>query len=163
VYNEKPHTWANFDAVVKSMFGLGQLGVLEPFPWKYPLELSFPAIQNASGSGPISPDPNDSPSILNIGVDTYNLDFEWDTNIVDTTNTYGITIWSTGVAQTADITPRRTKSFNVNAGDQCNWTVINLIDNSSVTGVVSADLDSLVTVKDVQIEAGAGTRLRIEC
>ena len=62
------HSWLGFAGVVDYMFGFGN-GL--DFPWRYPLSLSFPAIQNASGSGSLSPG-------LAVS-DTYNMDIEWAT------------------------------------------------------------------------------------
>lgn len=162
VANGNSHVWAGFDAVVQNMFGFGYDA---EFPWKYPLDLSFPAIQNASGSGDIVP--GDTPGV----VDSHNLDIEWatahnpfDTGIVDLPNRYEITIKSTADAQTADITPRRTQQFNRRANDQCSWTATDRATGESVgSGNVVADVDSLVTVKNLAILGGAGTRLAIDC
>jgi len=162
VANGNSHIWAGFDAVVRNMFGFGYD---DEFTWKYPLDLSFPAIQNASGSGDIVPGNNSNIT------DTHNLDFEWatahnpfDTGIVDLADTYEITIKSTGAVQTADITPRRTQEFNRNANDQCAWTATDRDTGNSVgAGSVVADADSLVTVQGVTVVGGTGTRLVIDC
>jgi hypothetical protein len=179
VYDGNGHVWQAFDAVVRNMFGLG---FDAEFPWKYPVDMSFPALQNSTGSGEIAPEdiyPEDTPPEEIVGiednpdvVDNHNLDFEWattfnefDTPIVDQANRYEITIKSTAaVSQAVDVTPRRTQLFEVNTGTQCNWTATNrdtgdLIDS----GVVTADIDSLVTVPAVTVVTGTGTRLVITC
>ena len=120
INSQEGHTWSSYDAVVTTMFGLG---FEADFAWKYPLGLSFPAIQNASGSSNTAP--QDS------GVDSYNMNIEWatahnsfDAGIVDLAKRYEITIRSTAGDQTADITPRRTQQFSVNAGEQCYWACL---------------------------------------
>ncbi len=180
VFDGNGHTWQAFDAVVRNMFGFG-FGT--DFAWKYPVDLSFPAIQNASASGDIVPEdiyPPGTPAdqIIPIQdeedpsvVDNHNLDLEWatafndfDTPIVDEAKRYEITIKSTSVVQTADITPRRTQLFRLNATDQCNWTAIDRNSSASLGGgTVTADVDSLVTVQGVNIVTGVGTRLVITC
>ena len=154
------HSWSSYDAVVTSMFGLG---FAADYAWKYPLGLSFPAIQNASGSSGILPAGNEE--------ERHNLNIEWatshtpfDTGIVDLANRYEITIRSNAGAQTADITPRRTRQFSVNAGQQCNWVASNRDSGLQIgSGSVVADLDSLVTVRGLTIATGTGTRLVIDC
>ena len=59
---EDGHAPTGFSAVVSSLFGLR---LIEEGDWSYPLNLSYPAIQNASGSGPITP--------ADTGDDLYNL------------------------------------------------------------------------------------------
>jgi pimeloyl-ACP methyl ester carboxylesterase len=160
VNNNQGHTWAGFDAVLGNLFQVG-LG-----DWTYPVDLSFPAIQNAGSERFERVEPDLSLFIA----DNYNLDFQWATEqnligepIVDTQDRYEITIVSTSTQKTVDITPRRTQSFRIDPGVQCDWTATNLNDNSTVSGDVDVDLDSLVTVKDVSIATNAGTRLVIEC
>jgi len=154
------HTWTGFLFEMRSLFGFG---FEDNFPWKYPLDLSFPAVQNASGSGPVWPSNN--------GVDSYNQNIEWatshtpfDLDIVDLPNKYEVSLRSRGANQTADITPRRTQRFSVDAGDRCQWTATNRNNNSRLgSGVVVADIDSLVTVPAVNIVQSTGTRLVIDC
>ena len=154
------HTWLSFDSVVTPLFGFG-FG--QDFNWKYPLNLSFPSIQNASNST--------SAASPNSGNDAYNADIEWatshlpfDTGIVDTPNRYEITLRSTSSQQSASITPRRTQQFSANAGDQCSWSTTNRNNNQQTgSGLVTADIDSLVTVTGVVINTGTGTRLTIDC
>ncbi|MEM7258897.1 MAG: Ig-like domain-containing protein, partial [Pseudomonadota bacterium] len=160
--NEQGHSWSSFNAVVTSLFGLGSSS---DYPWKYPLDLSFPAIQNASGSGPL--EPTDTLAI----VDSYNMNIEWATPqtpfgdlIVDLPDQYEITLRSTDAAQTADITPRRTQRFSVDSGDTCDWSATDAATDATLgSGTVTADVDSLVTVPDVAIQTGDGTRLVISC
>ena len=108
---------------------------------------------------------------MHSGIDTYNLNIEWatphtpfDTSIVDTADRYEITIRSTDLPQTADITPRRTQSFSVDTGEQCSWIATNR-DTSVVldSGTVTADVDSFVTFTGASIVGGTGTRLVIDC
>ena len=162
-YEDVGHTWVGINAVVTPLFGLG---FDAEFAWKYPLDLSFPAIQNASGSSNIPP--SDS------GVDNHNLNIEWATlhyafdgvgSIVDQPAQYEITIRSTsGNNQSADITPRRTQRFSVNPGTSCNWAATDRNNSQLIgAGVVEADIDSLVTVVGVPVVTGTGTRLAIDC
>ncbi len=154
------HGWLGFSAIVKPLFGFGYD---DAFPWRYPRNLSFPSIQNASGSGPLQPG-------LDIH-DSYNLDIEWATShtrfakkIVDKPKRYEISVRSTGSEQTADITPRNTQQFVVNPGDDCRYKVV---DNNGrrllSEGVVTADADALLTVKAVQITEHKGSKLSIDC
>jgi len=160
VYLDMGHSWSGFNPVVRSMFGMDSS---VSFRWIYPLGLSFPAIQNASGSSNIAP--------ANSGEDRYNLDLEWatahtpfDTAIVDSTNRYEVTIRSNSADQTADITPRRTNQFRVNAGQPCAWSATDRTNQQQLAaGSVTADSDSLVTVSNFPIVTGKGTRLRSIC
>jgi len=159
-YGNIPHTWVGFESVVTSLFGFGNGA---DFPWKYPLNLSYPAIQNASGSSAINPP--------NSGNDAYNMDIEWATphtpfaaSIVDQAKRYEISLRSTGAAQTADITPRRTQQFDPNPGQQCDWAAIdNSTSQTFASGSATVDVDSLLTIPAVSIMTGAGTRLVIDC
>ena len=163
-FNEQTHSFSSFNSVVTSLFGLGSAS---DFPWKYPLDLSYPAIQNASGSGPLFPTTDIAT------VDSYNLDFEWQTphtvdfsgEIVDLPDNYEITLRSTrGSSQTADITPRRTQQFSVNAGQSCRWTATDLNSGQLIAaGDIEVDIDSLATVVGVPIVTDMGTRLAIDC
>ena len=123
--------------------------------------MSFPAIQNASGSGPVMP--SDS------GKNAYNMNIEWATPhtrfaaaIVDKPKRYEISIRSHAGRQTADITPRRTQQFRLQPGQQCRYQAAGggkvLAD-----GNVTADRDALVTIKAMPIVKGRGTRLTIAC
>lgn len=154
------HGWLGFSAIVKPLFGFGYD---EAFPWRYPRNLSFPAIQNASGSGPLQPGLDNH--------DSYNLDIEWATShtrfakkIVDKSGQYVISLRSTGGAQTADITPRNTQQFKARTGEQCRWETV---DNNNrrvlAQGVVIADTDGLVTIENVGIMTDKGTRVSIDC
>ncbi len=157
---DDPHGWIGFNAIVKSLFGFGG-GV--DFPWRYPRSLSFPAIANASGSGPLSPGLTQT--------DDYNLDIEWATphtwfakSIVDKPRRYEISLRSKSATQTADITPRNSQQFAVSPGDQCGWVAIDSNKRKTVgRGRVVADADGLVTIPEVLITKYKGTRLTIEC
>ncbi len=153
------HTWVGF-AVNIPMFGLGNA---EQFPWKYPLNLSFPAVQNATGSSSTNPSNN--------GEDVYNMNIEWATphtpfasTIVDQSSRYEISIRSTDSAQSADITPRRTQQFKPNPGNQCSWTATNNNNGANLgSGSSTVDGDSLLTIPQVNIVTGSGTKLAISC
>ncbi len=161
-FHRSDETQANtsFDSVITPLFGFGNGN---DFPWKYPLALAFPAIQNASGSDALIP--------ADGGDQVYNLDIEWatpqtpfDATIVDTPDLFEVTLRSTGSTQTADITPRRTQAFSASPGQECSWTTTDQnLDTSIDSGVVTADDDSLITITDVSIVTGVGTRLAIDC
>ncbi len=154
------HSWLGFTGVNKPMFGFG---ADINFPWRYPLSLSFPAIANASGSGPLQPG--------NTGDNNYNLDIEWATphtsfakSIVDQPGRYEVSIRSKSKSQTADVTPRNSQKFIVAPGEQCGWTAVDSNKSKTVgSGTVVADADGLVTISQVLITPKRGTRLVIEC
>jgi len=153
------HSWLGFAAIVDYMFGFGN-GL--DFPWRYPLNLSFPAIQNASASGSLSPGL--------VASDTYNMDIEWATShtrfarpIVDEPGRYEISLRSRNDDQTADITPRNTQRFKLQPGQSCEWvTSSNNKRKTYGKGTVTVDKDALVTVRQVPITY-KGTRLSINC
>ena len=154
------HTWVGFVSVNTSLFGFG---FDDDFAWKYPLDLSFPSIQNASGSSPLAP--------ANSGDDAYNTSIEWATpqtpfaaSIIDTSSQYVISLRSTAGTQTANVTPRRTQAFDPSPGQQCSWSAVN--NNNAATigsGSATADSDSLITISGVSIVTGSGTRLSVSC
>ena len=154
------HSWLSFGSIVHTVFGFG---FDDEAAWRYPVDLSFPGIHNASGSGSLQPS--------EFGDDRHNTEIEWATpinnfhqSIVDTANTYEISIRSTSVNQTADITPRNTNSFLPGAGTRCSWTARSISNNSVVgSGNSTVDADRLLTIPAVSILAGSGTRLAINC
>jgi len=156
---EAGHSWLGFAAIVNSLFGFGND---IDFPWRYPLDMSFPAIQNASESGPMSPGLGQS--------DNYNMNIEWATPhtrfarpIVDKPRLYEISLRSTTDDQTADITPRNTQRFSVRPGEQCAWmTSSNNKRRTIAKGTVTADKDALITILQVPISY-KGTRVTIDC
>lgn len=154
------HSWLGFTATVHTLFGFGNDTLFE---WRYPLDLSFPAIQNASASGSLFPGVGQT--------DEYNLNIEWATphtpfapTIVDQPGRYEISLRSLAGNQVADITPRRTAGFSVIAGERCNWSTR---DNNNgrliASGVTTVASDALLTVDDVSIRTGSGTLLAINC
>ena len=152
------HSWLGFSAIVKSLFGFGND---TDFPWRYPRDLSFPAISYASGSGPLSPGLN--------GTDDYNMDIEWATphtrfakSIVDEPRRYEITLRSKSQAQSANITPRNTQRFSVRPGERCSWKAVSRRKTTG-SGTVVVDADGLVTVPKVVITPRKGTRVTIQC
>ncbi len=154
------HSWLGFSAIVHSLFGFGNDS---EFPWRYPKDLSFPSIQNASGSGAMRPGLEQH--------DSYNLDIEWATphtrfakSIVDKSTLYSVSLRSLSDAQTADITPRNTQQFKLNAGDQCRWKTLDNNNRRVLSeGKVTADSDALVTIPGVQIQTYKGTKVSIDC
>jgi pimeloyl-ACP methyl ester carboxylesterase len=158
-FGDAAHIWLAFGAVVKPMFGLG-FDTLAP--WRYPLSLSYPAIHNASGSSSVSPGPT--------GDDSYNTTIEWATpahafgdSIVDTASQWTITLRSTEADQTADITPRRTQSFNPSAGQQCSWSATRIDNGQTTNGTATVAGNGLITITNSPIYSGSGTRLAINC
>ncbi len=160
IIDQVGHTWVGFAAVIESLFGFGYN---EHFPYKYPLNLSFPAIQNASGSSRVVP--------ADTGKDTYNMNLEWATphtrfasSIVDQPGRYEISIRSLEGKQTADITPRRTQQFRVQPGQKCRYQAVDSGRGSVVaSGSVTADKDALLTIRSMPVVTGKGTRLTISC
>jgi len=155
------HSWLGFSAIVHSMFGLGYDDL---FAWRYPRELSFPSIQYASGSGPLTPAESTT--------DQYNLDIEWatghnwfDKEIVDKPGRYEISLRTTaGGEQRANITPRNTRQFKPVAGGSCSWkTVDNNNRKTLAKGRVTVDRNGLVTIEGVNIKGSVGTRVFIDC
>ena len=154
------HSWLGFDSVVKQVFGLG---FAEEAAWRYPRTLSFPGIHNASGSGSLQPGSS--------GNDRHNTAIEWSTprnsfhqGIVDSSNRYEISLRSASGNQTADITPRNTSAFNPSSGTVCSWTAVSISNNATVgSGTGTVDGSRLLTVRQVFIQSGSGTRLRISC
>ena len=159
------HSWMGFLGVIENLHSLFGLQFEDIAPWRYPLDLSFISITNASDSG--NPVPADT------GDDAYNQSILWSTPwinfdqvIVDSTDLYQISLRSTTVNQTADITPRRTSQFNPVPGTVCGWEAISLTDLSVVSppgAALLVDSDSLATAEDVPILTDAGVRLTIDC
>ncbi len=156
------HGWLGFVATVTAMFGLGEDGVLD-HPWRYPLDLSFPAITNATGSADVIPD--------NVSTDEYNLNIEWhtannvfDESIEDNLTTYGISLRSTsGLNQQAGITPRRTQAFVLIPGESCSYQVERNSDDAILaSGSATVSVDGLITIPNVDILTGLGSRLIID-
>ncbi|MEE9321666.1 MAG: hypothetical protein V3U76_14570 [Granulosicoccus sp.] len=156
------HDWMLFGAVVHPMYGLGYSD--DAFPWRYPLELSYPGLSNGSDSGALTPPP--------FGDEHYNATIEWATpwtpfgeNIVDLSARYEITIRSaTDESQLVDVTPRRTQLFSVLAGTKCRFTVLGVANGRLLAdGSISADVNGLVTVLAIPIQPNAGSRLSINC
>jgi len=139
------------------------LGYGDESAWRYPSSLSFPSISNASGSSPVNPGTADDSN--------YNKNIEWSTernqfdrSIIDNGTSYEITLRSTGSDQTADITPRRTRSFRPGNGQQCTWRAERASDGQQLaSGSATAQSAGLVTVTGVPIITGNGTRLIISC
>lgn len=154
------HSWLGFAATVHSLFGFGNDDL---FAWRYPVNMSFPAISNASESGSLNPGLSDN--------DDYNLNIEWATPqtpfappIVDRPGQYEISIRSLSRNQTADITPRKAQGFVVIPGERCSWaTTDNNTGGTTGSGSVTVDSDALLTVRNVPIGTGLGTRLAITC
>ena len=153
------HAWLGFTAA-NPLLGFGND---VDFPWHYPLSDSYPAIANASGSGPVSPGRTQD--------NDYNRNIEWSTShtkfgkpIVDKPRKYEISLRSKTKTQTADVTPRNLKQFIVRAGEQCSWVAVDKNKRKKVgKGTVVADADGLMTIKKLIITPKRGTRLTIKC
>lgn len=154
------HSWLGFSAIVHTLFGFGND---VDFPWRYPNNLSFPAVANASGSGSMTPGLEEN--------DAYNMDIEWATphtrfakSIVDKPRQYEVSLRSKSDAQTADITPRNTQNFSVRPAEQCSWIAIDSNKRRQVgKGSVIVDDDGLLTIPQVLITPYKGTRVAIDC
>lgn len=154
------HSWLAFNSVVTDVFGFGNGAEAG---WLYPRNLSFPGIANASGSGRLLPGGS--------GDDRYNTNLEWSTprnnfhqNIVDSANRYEISLRSKVANQTADVTPRNTNSFRPSSGTRCSWTARSIANNSTLgSGNSVVDGSRLLTIPNVSILGGSGTRLAISC
>ncbi|MCX6601977.1 MAG: hypothetical protein NTV52_00060, partial [Acidobacteria bacterium] len=150
------HNWMSFNFSLDSMFSPANGGLSA---WAYPSNVSFPGISNATGSGPLVPGLT--------GTDFYNMAFEWSvpwnqfhTNIVDTTTTYEISLRSSTVAQTADVTPQRTQAFRPAIGTTVTWKNVNNATGAIVqSGTTTIDADGLATLRAISIGTGTGNRL----
>ncbi|MDQ1247462.1 MAG: hypothetical protein QG597_1832 [Actinomycetota bacterium] len=149
------HSWMGFDGANHDMVsrGYGDLGdfILDREP--------LPAFGRSTGSGPL--DPTDA------GTQYYNVDLSWATADngrgpapVDQTDRFEVTMMSTsGAAQVADVTPRRT-ALVVAAGSRWTWRATDQASGAEVgSGTVTAAGAGTVTVPRVRILGGAGTRL----
>lgn len=121
---------------------------------KFARNRSYPAFGNSSldhkmGNG----DPKDGD--LEGGI---NLGFDW-REIIDEQDKWSMTV-SNELAKEVmkvDVTARRCQKFKPRAGDSFEWNL-----STGATGKVIADKDGLVTVKQVAIKPGTGTRLTIQ-
>ncbi|MEM7258133.1 MAG: hypothetical protein AAF404_12190, partial [Pseudomonadota bacterium] len=154
------HGWADFNAVNIDQFGLNPEST---DPWLYPNSLSFVALQNASGSGPLPPLPTFD--------DYYNINIEWSTTannfhepMVDTATRYEVSLRSTGPTQTVSVTPRNTSAFKPTSGQICTWNAQRNSDSTFLgNGNIIVDSNHLATAVEVPVETGTGSRLVIEC
>ncbi|MCA9059807.1 MAG: hypothetical protein KDA85_14970, partial [Planctomycetaceae bacterium] len=152
------HNWMGFSFANHMMFsgGFEDLG-----DWIFRKDSSYPAIQNATISGPNVPG--------DTGTDFYNLKIDWSvpwnnfgTAITDTTNAWSITMRSRDGVQTGDITPRNLQQFRVTPGNTVNWTNTNVSTGLAIqSGTATAGADGLVTIPGVQILTGSGNRLAL--
>jgi len=154
------HTWLSFSGAATRMVGLGFGGQAE---WRYPRSLSFPAFSNASGSS--------APSANQGGDLKHNTDLEWSAArntfhqaIVETANRYEISIRSLTVDQTVDITPRRLRALRLSPGMRCNWQATDIAAGAVIgNGAANVDADRLLTLTNVPVRQGAGSRLVVDC
>lgn len=153
------HNWLGFNSININQFGLGHD---DKAPWRYPNSVSFVSIQNATGSGPISPGPR--------GNDEYNVSVEWSTphnsfhkDIVDQPKRFEVSVRSLAGDQTMSVTPRNTKNFKLKPGQKCVWVAQNKRKKTIAQGNVTVDRAALVTAESVPVGTGKGTRLLFEC
>ena len=150
------HNWMSFDFALDEMFSPTDGGLSA---WAYPKNYSFPAITNATGSGPNVPGTT--------GIDFYNMKIEWSvpwndfhSDVVDIAGRYEITLRSTVAAQVAEVTPRRLQAFSAPTGSVVSWQNINNANGQVVqSGAINSDADGLVTIPRFQIGTGTGNRL----
>jgi len=154
------HSWQSFNAVNADLLGFGfdnQAG------WRYPRSLSYPSLQNASGSASVNPGTS--------GDSNYNQNIDWSAAnnnfhqaIVDSANRYEISLRSLADDQTVDVTPRNTQNFRPSVGSNCNWQAQRISGNEQTgSGSGSVDNDELYTAIQVPVSGGTGTRLTISC
>ena len=157
------HSWLGFAGVVDNLSPLFGMGFGQNAPWRYPLDMSYVSISYASGSGGVPPS--------DFGDDQYNQSILWSTPwfnfhqpIEDSFNRYAISLRSTVADQTADITPKRTQSFNPAPGTNCSWQA-NSVDSGAQfsAGSLVVDGAGLAVARSVPILSGAGIRLVFNC
>lgn len=150
------HNWMGFGQALDSMFSPSDGGLSA---WEYPRNLSFPAITNATGSGPSDP--------TDFGSQFYNMTVEWSVpwnnfhnNILDTAGRYEISLRSTNGNQVAEVTPRKFQSFLAPAGTTVTWQNISNVTGQAVqSGTVVSDAKGVVTIPRFQIGTNVGNRL----
>jgi hypothetical protein len=149
------HNWMGYDFALNPLFSTA--GGLSEFA--YPRNLSFIAVSDASGSGPIVP--------ATTGTDVYNLSILWSvpwssfhSEIVDIPGRYEVSLKSTTISQVATITPRRLQGFRVSPGQTVVWSNTDNYSGQIIqSGTVTTDSSGLVTIPLVQIGTGTGNRL----
>lgn len=152
------HTWMGYGQSLDNMFSPAAEGLSQ---WVYPRNRSFLSFTNGTGSGPNVPG--------STGTNFYNMQFEWSvpwnsfhTDMVDTRDRYEVSVRSTTVEQTADITPRKLQVFDVTPGQQVSWQNVNNATGQLLqSGTVTVDADGLVTIPQVRILKDAGNRLTL--
>lgn len=154
------HNWLGFASINPNQFGLGMDDMA---PWRYPNSQSFVSLQNASGSGSVTPGPT--------GNDSYNTNLEWSTphnsfdkDIVDNENRFEVSLRSLEGDQSVSVTPRNTKEFRLKPGQSCAWVASSSRGKKKLAeGYATADAAALVTAESVPVKTGKGTRLTIVC
>lgn len=138
--------------------------------FRFRTNLSYPALSNCGSDM----DPGDGNAASGDSVGVINAFVEWDTSLVDLPARWEVGLHTRDLARlsappmpgpdstTVDVTPRRLQQFVVTVGASYRYTVTREADGAVLqTGVVSADLDGLVTVPGVKVLRG-GTRLALE-
>lgn len=150
------HGWLGYDFLVPNLFSGRDFGLGE---WQYRNDTSYIAVAGSDFSGPAVP--------TDFGTDYYNLTIDWatawnafDTPIVDTADRYEVTVRSLTSPQTASLTPQNLQQFSVTPGQDVAWQAIDAASGQSVQqGRIQADADGLITLPDVLVSTGRGTRL----
>ena len=156
-WNLRGHSWSGY-GVRNDRMGA----------YRLPIDESLPAFANASN--------NDDPRKTDTG--TINGKLEWSASgndfdsgsdsddIVDTPETYAVTIRSLSGPATVDVTPRRLQRFKPVAGKKYAWENIDCADPKNASkvdaGTVVAGKYGLLTVEKFKVgKAGWGNRLVI--
>ena len=152
------HNWMGYGFAPHHLFSAGYPDLGD---WKFVGDLSFLAFNRASGNPTLPPDRQ--------GTDTWNLDFDWATTgnlwddaIVDTPDRYEVSLRSLSADQTADVTLRNLQQLNT-AGESFTYRNVSRETGADLqTGTVAVDGDGLLTLTDLQIVTGAGSRLILQ-
>lgn len=150
------HNWMGFDCMNDAMFGDLVLGKTD---WVFRRDSSLIAFSNATGSGPLVPNPTDT--------DYYNTSLDWSVPwnsfgaaIVDTASRYEVSLRSRAGNQTADVTPRRTSAFKPSSGTTVTWQNLNVATGQVLqSGTITVDSAGLPIIPSVQILTNSGNRL----
>jgi len=136
--------------------------------YRFRSNLSWPAFSNCSADNVVG----DGTAASGDSLGTINGYMEWDPALSDTTNGWGVTLSTRGLATlwgplpapdslTVDVTPRRLQLFHPASGAHIDWTAKRLADGAIVqTGSVNVDALGLVTIPQVKVYH-SGTRLTL--
>ena len=151
------HEWRAFDSVNQNLFQF------EVGSWRYPTDLSYPALHNASGSGRLDP-PSSGDDLYQTTLEWSTLQYSFGEGIVDQSNRYEVTLRSTASEQRVDVTPRNTQAFDPAANTQCSWSARRVSDGQTTdSGVATVDDNRLITAVQLSVANGSGTRVSFIC